>query len=100
MHSLRYEDRLYASPWAYVCLAKLQLRLLEAILLIVFLKRKGSILMLSSQQKNCLRFFLKHEVYKLDIVIYRGSLPYATFGSGENSHKQKLALGKYLPNAI
>ena len=24
-------------------------------------------------------------------------MPYATFGSGENSHKKKLALGKYLP---
>ena len=31
---------------------------------------------------------------------YRGSLPYATFGSGENSHKPKIALGKYLANAI
>ena len=56
--------------------------------------------MLSSRQKNCLRFFLKHEVYKLDIVIYRGSLPYATFGSGENLLKPKIALGKYLANAI
>ena len=27
------------------------------------------------------------------------SLPYATFGSGKNSHKPKIALGKYLANA-
>ena len=26
--------------------------------------------------------------------VYRGSLPYGTFGSGENSHKPKIALGK------
>ena len=45
MHSLRYEDRQqYVRFASGICLAKLQLslRLLEAILLIVFLKRKGS----------------------------------------------------------
>jgi hypothetical protein len=31
---------------------------------------------------------------------YRGSLPYATVGTGENLHKLKVALGKYLANAI
>ena len=44
MHSLRYEDRQQYVRFALgICLAKLQLRLLEAILLIVFLKRKASI---------------------------------------------------------
>ena len=28
------------------------------------------------------------------------SLPYATFGSGKNSHKPKIAFGKYLANPI
>ena len=31
---------------------------------------------------------------------YMGSLPYATFGTWKNSHKPKIALGKYLANAI
>ena len=73
MHSLRYEDRQQYVRFALgICLAKLQLRLLEAILLIVFLKRKGSTFfnVEISRQKNCLRSFLKYEVYKLDIVIY------------------------------
>ena len=38
---------------------------------------------------------LKDKIYS-----YRGSLPYATFGTGKNSHKPKIALGKYLANAI
>ena len=41
MHSLRYEDRQqYVRFASGICLAKLHLRLLEAILLIVFLKEK------------------------------------------------------------
>ena len=31
---------------------------------------------------------------------YRGSLPYVTFGTEEKSHKPKIALNKYLANAI
>ena len=36
----------------------------------------------------------------LKLKKYRGSLPYATFGTGKNLHKPKIALGKYLANAI
>jgi len=42
-----------------------------------------------------------HKTADQDSVVYsRGSLPYATFGTGEKSHKPKIAIGKYLANAI
>ena len=43
----------------------------------------------------------KYIVFFFQIVDnYRESLPYATFDSGENLHKPKIALGKYLAKAI
>ena len=43
----------------------------------------------------------KYIVFFFQIVDnYRGSLPYATYGTGKNLHKPKIALGKYLANAI
>ena len=34
------------------------------------------------------------------VIWYRGSLPYATFGTGKNSQKPKIALGRYLANEM